>query len=94
MQIQAIKTSEDGFIKFLVECIVNLVLGNFKEAKKEQFKSHIILLEKLGQQNHTHDIRHQKKLLANLKGLALLNDLAPFIFKKFASRKVGFKEQL
>ena len=60
---------------------MNLVEGNFENVKKQTFKKHRDILEKV----HGSNSRSlQRNLLKSDQGIKLLVTLQPFIHKKFA----------
>ena len=86
LQKQVLEKVDDEFIKFLVECIVNLVHGNFRAAKKEQFKSHTEVLEFISSKHTSISRKQQRVILASTKGRKLLKVISPLIFDKFGKK--------
>ena len=89
LQKQVLRKVDDDFIKFLAECIVNVVHGNFQTAKQEQFKTHIKILKQLIIKSRKEITRKQQRaILTSINGLKLLKSISPFIFEKFKSKQV------
>ena len=83
MQKLVIKKIDDDF----VECIVNLVHGNFTYATKEPFLPYKDILEYLVKNHESLNRKKQRKLLASSKGLKLLKTMIPHIYEKFSRRR-------
>lgn len=89
MQKVVMKKVDDDFVRFIVECIVNLVHGNFDNATRQQFLPYKEILEYITEHHQRISRDKQRSILASSKGLKLLKTIAPHIYEKFATRKVG-----
>ena len=72
---------DSDFIRFLIECIINLLHGNFESAYKRKFVRHQYVLRKIAQKNISR--ARQRYLLTTPSGIALFNTLIPLIITKF-----------
>lgn len=72
---------DDDFIRFIVECVVNLVEGNFVKARKQQYEKFKAILKTLTDKKLTR--YQQRTLITSDKGLQLLKVLVPLIKAKF-----------
>jgi hypothetical protein len=78
-----VKNLQNDFIRFIVECVHNLIHGNFEGPRKSQFETHSKVIKLLVKRKISRT--KQKKILASADGLNMLKVLSPFIFDKFAS---------
>lgn len=78
-----LRNIDGDFIRFLVECIVNLVHGNFSAAMKKRFRQHRSILESLTKKKNV-TRNQQRTLVTSERGLRLLKALTPLIYEKFA----------
>ena len=81
VQKTVLRHIDSDFIRFLVECIVNLLHGNFITARKTRFVSHRFILEKIVKKNINRS--QQRSLLISSRGIALLRAISPLIVNKF-----------
>ena len=89
MQKAVLKKVDDDFIKFLIECIINLIQGNFDDATEKQFLPHLRILEYIIENYQSISRNKQRSILASSKGLKLLKTICPHIYEKFGKRRVG-----
>ena len=89
MQSIVLRKVGNDFIKFLIECIVNLVEGNFRNAKKDQFIPHRKLLQYIMKSYKSHAKKNIRSKLTSEQGLRLVKTIYPLIYAKFNGRRVG-----
>ena len=88
LQALVILKGPKEFVRFVNECILNLLLGNVPDITKEQlqpFKSVLHSLKQLSEQNIGAIKRDQARriILSSRIGLKLVNFLKPYIEAKF-----------
>lgn len=86
VQKEVMRYIDSDFIRFLTECVVNLIAGNFKHAQKSDYKRHTKIMSKIAAAKNR---RKQRKLLHSQPGLLLLKKLGSLIIKKFSNKRVG-----
>ena len=74
---------DSEFIRFMVECVVNLIDGNLEGLTKQSLKRHEPILKQIYNRKHKSFRSDQRKLLKSPKGLALINYISPAIISKF-----------
>ena len=74
---------EPEFIRFLVECVVNLTLGNLPGVQKKQLQKHLPILHDLYSFKNKKFRNKQRKLFSSDRGIALVTHLTPAIISRF-----------
>jgi len=73
---------EGEFVRFLMECVHNMLLGNLSGVKRKQLEKHVMVLEQLNKKKNKKYRNDQRKLFASDKGLKLLTYITPPIISK------------
>ena len=77
MQNSVSKTCPKEFIRFLSECIVNLLQGNLSEVKRRHFLKYRDEIHELFLKRTTW--KQRRSLLSSQKGLLLIKTISPFV---------------
>ena len=76
-KIQFLQNSPKEFIRFLSECIVNLLHGNLQDLKKEQVTKYRKQIHALSLVRTTW--KERRRILSTKKGLLLIKTISPFV---------------
>ena len=70
-------------IRFLIDCVTNLILGNLTGVKKSDVVRFRPIITKLYNKRSKTFRKEQRKLFASTDGVSLIVKLTPFIFERF-----------
>ena len=78
-----LENCEAEFVRFLVECVVTLTLGNLPGVQKKQLQKHLPILHDIYSFKQKKFRTKQRKLLASDRGIGLITYLTPAIISRF-----------
>jgi len=81
---KAIQKSPDAFIKFLSDCLLNIINGNVRGISKKKLKDHEGQIKKLTTRRTS--IKERKVILASPKGLKLLSTTVGPVLKHLSTK--------